>query len=129
MPRAPKVALLIETSNAYARGLLHGIYTWIQENRPWSIYLAEHGRGDQAPTWLKSWDGDGIIARIENEAIAQTLAKLKIPIVDVSAARLLPHLPFCETDEPGNASLASSHLLERGFRHFGYCGDARFPWS
>ncbi len=129
MPRAPKVALLIETSNAYARGLLHGVYTWIRENQPWSIYLAEHGRGDQAPTWLKKWDGDGIIARIENASIAEPLAKLKIPIVDVSAARLLPNLPFCETDEPGNARLASSHLLERGFRHFGYCGDARFPWS
>jgi LacI family transcriptional regulator len=129
MPRAPKVALLIETSNAYARGLLQGIHNWTRENHPWSIYLAEHGRGDMAPAWLKNWDGDGIIARIENASIAEPLAKLKLPIVDVSAARLLPHLPFCETDEPGNAQLASSHLLERGFRNFGYCGDARFPWS
>ena len=129
MSRAPKVALLIETSNAYARGLLHGIYTWIRENHPWSIYLAEHGRGDEAPSWLKKWDGDGIIARIENRAIASTLAKLSLPIVDVSAARLLPHLPYCETDDAGIAALASTHLLERGFRSFGYCGDDRFPWS
>lgn len=129
MPRPPKVALLIETSNAYARGLLHGIYNWIRENQPWSIYLAEHGRGDHAPAWLETWDGDGVIARIENATIAATLSKLTQPIVDVSAARLLPHLPYCETDEPSNAQLAASHLLERGFRHFGYCGDARFPWS
>ena len=129
MVRPPKVALLIETSNAYARGLLHGIYTWIRENHPWSIYLAEHGRGDEAPAWLEKWDGDGIIARIENDSIASTLAKLSQPIVDVSAARLLPHLPYCETDESGIASLASSHLIERGFRSFGYCGDERFHWS
>jgi LacI family transcriptional regulator len=129
MPPAPKVALLIETSNAYGRGLLQGIHHWTRENQPWSIYLAEHGRGDLAPAWLKNWDGQGIIARIENESIAQPLALLKIPIVDVSAARLLPHLPFCEADEPENAQLAASHLLERGFKHFGYCGDARFPWS
>src|SRR5205085_2686562 len=24
---------------------------------------------------------------------------------------------------------AAEHLLERGFRHFGFCGDARFNWS
>ena len=45
-----KVALLIETSNAYARGLLRGVVTYIREHRPWSLYLAEHGRGDKPPS-------------------------------------------------------------------------------
>lgn len=129
MPQLPKVALLIETSNAYARGLLQGVQRWIRENRPWSIYLAEHGRGDQPPPWLKDWNGDGIIARIENSAIADALAPLSLPVVDLSAARLLPHLPQCETDDPGIAQLAATHLLERGFRSFGFCGDSRFAWS
>ncbi|MES2706194.1 MAG: DNA-binding transcriptional regulator [Verrucomicrobiota bacterium] len=129
MPPPPKVALLIETSNAYARGLLQGVQRWIRENRPWSIYLAEHGRGDVPPPWLDDWNGDGIIARIENPSIADALGKLKLPIVDLSAARLLPHLPQCETDDPGIAQLAATHLLERGFRSFGYCGDSRFAWS
>src|SRR5688572_25691941 len=39
------VALLVETSNAYARGLLHGVIRYVREHRPWSTYLAEHGRG------------------------------------------------------------------------------------
>src|SRR5688500_8540537 len=59
----PRVALLIETSNAYARGLLRGIAAYVREHG-WSVYLAEHGRGAEAPPWLRSWDGDGIIARI-----------------------------------------------------------------
>jgi len=45
----PKVALLIETSNSYARGLLEGIAAYFREHRGWSVYLAEHGRGDRAP--------------------------------------------------------------------------------
>ena len=49
------VALLIETSNAYARGLLRGIVSYIREHGPWSIYLAEHGRGDGPPAWLDTW--------------------------------------------------------------------------
>ena len=124
-----KVALLIETSNAYARGLLGGVVAYMRENRAWSIYLAEHGRGDQPPAWLADWRGDGIIARIENRNIARALARLNLPVVDVSAARLLSSLPWVETDDTAFARLAAEHLLERGFKHFGYCGDDRFNWS
>lgn len=127
--RPPKVALLIETSNAYARGVLAGVQAYIREHRPWSIYLAEHTRGDRPPPWLRNWDGQGILARIENRAIADALAEVRIPIVDMSAARLLPRLPWCETDDSQIAAMAADHLLERGFANFGYCGDPRFVWS
>ena len=129
MPPLPKIALLIETSNAYARGLLSGVQAYMRENKPWSIYLAEQGRGDQPPPWLAKWKGDGIIARIENEAISDAVAALNVPAVDVSAGRLLPELPWCEIDEDGIARLAMEHFLERGFKHFAYCGDQRFVWS
>jgi LacI family transcriptional regulator len=126
---APKVALLIETSNAYARGLLHGVVAFIRERQPWAIYLSEHTRGDRVPSWLSSWDGSGIIARIENPTIAEALRPLNVPVVDVSAARLIPSLPWFETDDGAIAHLAAEHLLERGFTHFGYAGDHRFNWS
>lgn len=129
MPKPRKVALLIESSNAYARGLLRGIESYVREHGRWRIYLAEHGRGEQPPAWLRGWDGDGMIARIENPAIARALAPLKIPIVDVSAARLLPKLPWFETDDAEFARLATEHFRERGLTHFAFCGDARFNWS
>jgi LacI family transcriptional regulator len=129
MPAFPKVALLIETSNAYARGLLGGIQAFIREHRPWSVYLDEQSRGDEPPTWLTKWKGDGIIARIENPAIARAISSLAIPAVDLSAARLLPDLPMLEIDESAVGRMAAEHFLERGFRHFGWCGDPRFVWS
>lgn len=129
VPALPKVALLIETSNAYARGLLGGIQTYIRENKPWSIYLAEQGRGDEPPLWLKRWKGDGAIVRIENAAIAKVVATLQMPVVDMSAGRLLPQLPCCEIDESGIARMAVEHFLERGFKHFAWCGDPQFVWS
>ncbi|HTD65165.1 MAG TPA: DNA-binding transcriptional regulator [Candidatus Limnocylindria bacterium] len=129
MRKPPKVALLIETSNAYARGLMHGIVAYMREHRPWSIYLTEHSRGDLPPAWLGKWDGHGIIARVENDRIARALENLKIPLVDVSAARPLPTLPWVETNDVEIARLAAEHLLERGFKNFGYCGDERFNWS
>jgi LacI family transcriptional regulator len=124
-----KVALLVETSNAYARGLLQGVRAYIREHRPWSIYLAEHGRGDRPPGWIAGWQGDGIIARVENPSMAQALRRLKIPIVDMSAARLVPSLPWFETDDAAIACLAHQHLRDRGFKRFAFCGDPRFNWS
>ena len=125
----PKVAILIETSNSYARGLMRGIVAYMREHRPWSIYMSETNRGDRLPVWLGQWDGDGAIARIENKPIARAMASLSIPVVDVSAARLIPSLPWVETDDEAIARLAAEHLLERGLRQFGFCGDEQFNWS
>ncbi|MBI4892082.1 MAG: DNA-binding transcriptional regulator [Acidobacteria bacterium] len=129
MPVMPKVALLVETSNTYARGLLQGIIAYIHEHQPWSIYLAEHSRGQRLPDWFNRWKGDGVIARIENPSIAESVRKLRAPTVDMSAARLIPSLPWVETDDVAIAHLASQHLLERGFRHFAFVGDNNFNWS
>lgn len=130
-PRARRrqVALLIETSNAYARGLLQGVVHYIREHEPWSFYLMEQGRGDDPPPWLERWKGDGIIARIETPKIAAAVVRAAVPTVDLSAGRLVPELPWVETDDEQIAGLAAAHLLERGFKHFAFCGDARFKWS
>lgn len=130
VPRSrPKVALLIETSNAYARGLLQGVVTYIREHEPWSFYLMEQGRGDDPPSWLTHWDGDGVIARIESKSIAKVIMNSKLPTVDLSAGRHIPTIPWVETDDREIAQLAANHFLERGFKHFAYCGDDRFNWS
>ena len=125
----PKVALLIETSNRYARELLRGVRDWGREHGPWTIRLTEQGRGAAVPAWLHGWDGDGVIARVENPAIARALRRTGLPVIDVSAALPRLHFPRVATDAAGAARLAAAHLLERGLRHFAYCGDARFHWA
>jgi len=130
MKKRPRVVLLVETSNSYCRELLRGIYAYIQENGPWSTYLTEQARGDPAPKWvLDNLQGDGIIARIENRRIAEAVMKTGLPVVDVSAARIVPEIPWVETDDAAMARLAAEHLLDRGFRHFGFVGNDRFHWS
>lgn len=128
-----RVAIVIEASNAYGRGLLAGIHRHVREHEPWTIFLPEHGRGAPPLESLARWRGDGIIARIETEAIAAVIANLRrrqrIPVVDVSAARLLPGVPYVETDDAAIARLAAEHFLERDFRSFAFVGDRRFRWS
>ena len=129
MKKVPKVALLIETSNSYARELLHGVRAWVREHGPWSIRLTEQGRGAAVPAWLKGWDGDGVIARVESARIARELRATGLPVIDVSAA--LPNLVFprVATDAEATAKLAAQHLIERGLPRFAYCGDERFHWA
>lgn len=129
LPRRRRVALLIETSNAYARGLLEGVMTYVRRHDPWSLYLPELRRGEVPSDWLSQWKGDGIVARIENAATARAVAATQLPVVDVSSARLLPDVPWVETDDEAIARLAFDHLRDRGFKQFAYCGDSRFNWS
>ena len=123
------VALLLETSNAYSRGLLDGIIGFVQQHRGWSVYLPEQERGADPPEWLRRWKGDGIIARIETHEIARAVAATKLPVVDVSAGRFIENIPWLETDDRRIAELAAEHLLERGFRNLAFCGDPGFNWS
>ncbi|NEE01036.1 XylR family transcriptional regulator [Phytoactinopolyspora halotolerans] len=123
------VALLVETSNAYARGVLVGVKKYVEAHPHWSMYLAEHSRHETDFSWLEGWHGDGVLARIENAETAQFIRKLGLPTVDLSAARLVPELPGAETDDNTIARWAVEHFAERGLRHFAFCGDERFGWS
>ncbi len=119
----------METSNAYARTLLEGIVKYIREHESWSIYLPEQQRGASPPSWLKNWKGDGLIVRIETAVIAKAIRRLHVPVVDLSAARLVPGIPWVETDDDQIASVALEHFLRRGFENVAFCGSPDFNWS
>jgi LacI family transcriptional regulator len=123
------VALIVETSNAYARGVLAGIRRFAAERPRWSLYLAEHSRHEVDFSWLTGWNGHGVLARIENEETARFIRELDLPTVDLSAKRFAPELPCVETDDDAIARWGVEHFVERGLRHVAFCGDARFGWS
>ncbi len=125
----PKVALLVETSNGYARGLLGGVEHYIRHRGPWNVLLSERRRGDDAPRWIESWDGDGIIARVENEKMAALLRQVRQPVVNLSSTYLLPRAPVVTTDNQAIAREAMEHFLGRGFENFAFCGLDQFGWS
>jgi len=124
----PAVALLVETSNAYCRDLLQGIRDYLREHGDWAVHLTELGRGGEAP-WFADWKGDGIIARIDNAMIATAVQAKRVPAVNVSGSELAPEYPAVIADGAALSRMAAEHLIERGFRHFGYCGDCRFAWA
>jgi hypothetical protein len=90
--RRPHVALIIETSLGSGRDILRGVARYVREHEPWALYHEPHGLEESVPQWLRHWNGDGIIARIQTRRIAQQLAASGIPVVDVLG--VVPALPF-----------------------------------
>ncbi len=120
--KTPRVALLVETSREYGRGLLRGIIRYQRKHGPWSITFQPHGLGEPPPAWLRTWKGDGIIARINDTATARALLRLKIPLIDLRASLPGLNLPIVGIDNRLVVHMAVEHFLERGFRHFAFCG-------
>jgi LacI family transcriptional regulator len=123
------VALVIETSLASGRDILRGIARYARGHGPWSIYHEPRSLEESVPHWLRDWDGDGIIARVQNARIAEAVADSGVPVVDVLGVARRPELPLAHVDNAAIARLAAVHFLERGFRHFGYCGVDGVNWS
>jgi LacI family transcriptional regulator len=127
--RTPKVAVLVEMSRAHGRGMLEGISQYSHRHGPWAIYHHERTLRDGVPAWLGSWDGDGIIARVETRSAIQKIRRMGLPTVDLFSWYSPPGVPTVKVDEWNVARMAAEHLLERGFRQFAYCGFAGADFS
>lgn len=114
------VALLIETSGAYGRGLLQGVARYNRERGGWSTYFRPHGLGDAPPPWLKSWKGDGMLVRIDTREMANTVLRTGVPVVNLR--NTIADLPFVyvTVDNVEVGRLGAVHLIERGLRSFGF---------
>ncbi len=117
-----QVALLVESSRVYGRGVLRGIGKYVQAHGKWKVYHTERKLSETAPPWLRTWQGDGIIARIENQKLAGRIRQLRLPVVDLFEHEDMDDIPAVLTDNDAIARLAAEHLLGRGLRHFAYCG-------
>ena len=131
--RVPKVALLLETSTEYGRGLLRGIVRYSRLHGPWSLYLAP-GHLEQSLPRANFWDGDGIIGRVRTPEMARAVLATGLPFVASSLSELSPKggrpaLSEIRTNSAAIARMAAAHLLERGLRQFAFCGFADCPWS
>lgn len=129
----PRVALLLETSTEYGRGLLRGILRYTRLHGPWSLHVAP-GHLDQVLPKAKSWSGTGIIARIHSPEMEKVIRATGLPFVASSLSESHPPAAgskFGEirTDSRAIAAMGATHLFETGFRHLAFCGFAHCRWS
>jgi LacI family transcriptional regulator len=129
----PQVALLLETSTEYGRGLLRGIVRYSRLHGPWSLYVAP-GHLEQALPKAKSWSGTGIIARVRSPEMAKLIRATGLPFVASSldefrSPRRGDKFGEVRTNSAAIAQMAAAHLVERSLRHFAFCGFHGCAWS
>lgn len=125
----PHVALIVETSLISGREILRGISRYVREHGRWSIYHEPRSLEASVPGWIKRWQGDGIIARLQTERIAAAVLQTGLPAVDVLGVAACGRVPLVHVDDDAIGRTAAEHLLERGFTEFGWCGFEDVNWS
>ncbi len=135
MREMPRVALLVETSRGYGRGILQGIIRYTRLHGPWSFYITP-GDFEQALPAMEQWGGTGIIARIETPRIARAVRATGLPVVclDYSAAQAaMTETPWevseVHPDPVASINLAIGHLSERAFGRLAFVGVPGRIWS
>ena len=124
-----RIALLVETSMGSGREIVKGVARYARESGQWSVYHEPSHVKKSVPDWLKRWQGDGIIARVRNKPLAAELLAIGLPVIDVLGDWPTAAIPIVQVDDNSVADLAASHLLERGFRQFGFCGIGGRHWA
>jgi len=118
------VAVLIGTSGSYGRGLLRGVAKYNRERANWSTFFRPQTLADQAPSWLKDWKGDGILAQVGTDSFAALLEKLNVPVVNLRFTEQPVRFPHVGLNHVAVAVMAAQHLLSLGLKHFAFFGSA-----
>ena len=117
-----RVAVLIESSRAYGRALIDGIGRYARQEAHWTIDFEPRGLETGPPRWLKRWQGDGILVRVDHPAMARAVMSLGVPVIDLRGNLSVDGLPLIAVDNAAIGRLAWEHLADQGLRQFAFCG-------
>jgi LacI family transcriptional regulator len=132
MPRSEvtHIGLLADVGTCYGRGLVRGVYTYAADNHlRWYFHTLQQGIAELDD--LTSRRGvRGVIAYVSDAALLGALKRLNIPAVNVGGAlRDASGIARVMLDNVEIGRMAARHLLEAGFRRFGFIGIPGFAVS
>lgn len=118
------IGVILNIHLPYDRKIIRGIAAFMRTRPTWSLYVEEDPLQKLAN--LHAWHGDGLIVDFDDRRVAEAVAGLKTPVVGFGGGSgwydPKQGVPYFETDDPLIAKMAATHLLERGFEHFAFCG-------
>src|SRR3972149_1836775 len=116
------VCVLIDTSPSWGARLIKGIGRHAQEVGNWLINVEPWGRYERFRV-PDGWEGDGIIARINRQTLAEEIAATGLPAVNVSWYPFSgERIARCTVDAQATGRMAADYFLSIGFKQFAYCG-------
>ncbi len=114
----PQVAIVVSTRLEWGRQIIKGILSYANEVGPWHLWIQPSVEEslDHLPP---GWRGDGIIAHVKTQKIAEQIRAAGLPVVNVADFQLEGFsAPRVQTDDIAGTQMAAEHFIERGFKNF-----------
>jgi LacI family transcriptional regulator len=130
MPKR-EVALILNINKPYDRKVVAGIARFTRTHRSWRLYVEDEPLA-KIPD-LRRWQGQGIIADLDDQQVLDAVRGLTIPVVNIGGAifdESWSHdTSYVTTDNEAVARMAADHLMNQGFTNFAYCGVRQSPFN
>jgi len=121
-----QVALFFPPTLGYFADVVMGIQEYARSQGNWAVEVCETVSAARAST--KHWRPDGILVNIGEGQWSRLIRTLNVPTVQIGGTpRSIMHRIL--SDDAAIGRLAATHLLDRGFRHFAFCGYDHLEWS
>jgi LacI family transcriptional regulator len=122
MIQSRRVCLLIDTSTSWGVRLIKGVSRHAHEVGNWLIHVEPWGRYERFRV-PQGWQGHGIIARINHEALANDITAIGLPTINLSWYPFCgTHIARCTVDPWASGQMGAEYFLSLGFQQFAYCG-------
>jgi LacI family transcriptional regulator len=131
--RIRRVALFLDGSRAFDRGLLRGIARYVGLHRPWvflrpaAFYQRSSALTKQSAEELARLNLDGVI--MNGSRLETTVIRLGIPVIVVPVRGIVPGARHLLSENREGAILAADHLVAQGLRQFAFVGFDKTLWS
>ena len=117
------IGLQLRFQDSYDMAVAAGVVEYARTTRQWRL----KGQGPLFSETLA--DCDGLIARIESEEDARSMAALGIPVIDIANSASGGLFNQATNDDYQTGVNAARYLKESGSRNWGWCGVSRVRWA
>lgn len=125
----PEVLLVFMTRFEECMAMLKGIAHYERTHQLWTAFHDDEARAETDPRWLRSKKWHGVISRHTTPALVKACADQKLPLVDLNDSPPYRGVPKLRPDNVSMGHLGAEHFIERGHRHFGFCGFSNQGWA
>jgi LacI family transcriptional regulator len=125
----PRILLVFFMRFEESALMLDGIARYARLHKSWDLFLDDQARAESDPKWLGQNKWHGVISRHASPEFIRRCRKLRIPMVDLNDTAPVPGIPKIRPGNRAIGHLGGEHFLERGHRHFGFCGFRNEGWA
>ncbi|WP_111978037.1 XylR family transcriptional regulator [Algibacillus agarilyticus] len=125
MQKNKKVTLLFNANKGYDRKIIQGIAKYIRAGVKWQLFIEEDliTRLER----LAKWQGDGIIADLDDPKIVDFVLSKNITTIGIGGSYqdvtlYPPNIPYIATNNDAIAKLAVEYFLNLGYQNLAFYG-------